>query len=210
MARHEALRTSFVEREPDGRPQQVIGEPWVPEVVHRAAEGATDEARLADARAALDALAQQPFDIASGRLLRVMLVDLAEDGRDQLLMCCLHHLVWDIGSEPVFLRDLERAYDECAGEAGQAAPYEEHPATPHQQRMAFVEHFERGTVYEDAPVYHNVSSFSPWTPPPARPSCAGRSRRSWIATRRCAPRCTSSTGPAPSASMSGCPSNAPP
>ncbi|MGO4422195.1 condensation domain-containing protein, partial [Streptomyces sp. MCAF7] len=155
VARHEALRTRFVEREPDGRPQQVVDGPWVPEVVHRRAAGATDEARLADARAALDALAQQPFDIASGRLLRVMLVDLAEDGRDQLLMCCLHHLVWDIGSEPVFLRDLERAYEECAGQAGQAAPYEEHPATPHQQRMAFVEHFERGTVYEDAPVYHN-------------------------------------------------------
>ncbi|MES4904123.1 MULTISPECIES: amino acid adenylation domain-containing protein [unclassified Streptomyces] len=157
VARHEALRTRFVEREPDGRPQQVVGEPWVPEVVHRVAEGATDEARLTDARAALDALAQRPFDIASGRLLRVMLVDLAEDGRDQLLMCCLHHLVWDIGSEPVFLRDLERAYAECAGQAVPAAPYEEHPATPHQQRMAFVEHFERGTVYEDAPVYHNVS-----------------------------------------------------
>ncbi|MEU5027735.1 amino acid adenylation domain-containing protein [Streptomyces milbemycinicus] len=157
VARHEALRTRFVEREPDGRPQQVVDEPWVPEVVHRLAEGTTDEARLADARAALDALAQQPFDIATGRLLRVMLVDLEEDGRDQLLMCCLHHLVWDIGSEPVFLRDLERAYDACAGQAVQAAPYEEHPATPHQQRMAFVEHFERGTVYEDAPVYHNVS-----------------------------------------------------
>ncbi|MDX3229011.1 non-ribosomal peptide synthetase [Streptomyces sp. ME19-01-6] len=157
VARHEALRTRFVEREPDGRPQQVVKEPWVPEVVHRVAEGATGESRLADARAALDALAQEPFDIASGRLLRVMLVDLEEDGRDQLLMCALHHLVWDIGSEPVFLRDLERAYAECVGQAVQAAPYQEYPATPHQQRMAFVEHFERGTVYEDAPVYHNVS-----------------------------------------------------
>ncbi|MFK4186957.1 amino acid adenylation domain-containing protein [Streptomyces sparsogenes] len=157
VARHEALRTRFVERERDGRPRQVVGDPWTPEVAHHVAEGATAEHRMADARAALEALAQQPFDIASGRLLRVMLVDLEEDGRDQLLMCCLHHLVWDIGSEPVFLRDLERAYAECAPHAEQAAPYQEYPATPHQQRMAFVEHFERGTVYQDAPVYHNVS-----------------------------------------------------
>ncbi|MFF6785143.1 amino acid adenylation domain-containing protein [Streptomyces sp. NPDC012510] len=160
VARHEVLRTRFVERDHDGSPYQIVGDPWVPDVVHRVAAGTTDESRMADARASLHAFAQRPFDISSGQPLRVMLVDLEEDGRDQLLMCCLHHLVWDIGSEPVFLRDLEQAYQESV-RRGARSGHEERDATPHQQRMAFVERFERGTVYEDAPVYHNVSCLLP-------------------------------------------------
>ena len=160
VARHEVLRTRFVERDHDGSPYQIVGDPWIPDVAHRVAAGRTHESRMADARASLHAFAQRPFDIASGQPLRVMLVDLDEGGRDQLLMCCLHHLGWDIGSEPVFLRDLEQAYQDCV-RRGANPGYEELPATPHQQRMAFVERFERGTVYQDAPVYHNVSSLLP-------------------------------------------------
>ncbi|TGB18652.1 non-ribosomal peptide synthetase, partial [Streptomyces palmae] len=155
VERHEVLRTRFVES-PSGRPHQLVGEAWTPEVVHRTAEGATEESRLDHATAALREFARLPFDPDSGRLLRAMLVDLGAPDHDQLLLCCLHHLVWDIGSEPVFLRDLAAAYQEAAGPAAPAA-YREWPATPHQQRMAFVEHFERGTVYPDAPVYHNAT-----------------------------------------------------
>ncbi|MFH8371513.1 amino acid adenylation domain-containing protein [Streptomyces sp. NPDC018031] len=175
VARHEVLRTRFTERERDGRLRQTVDRPWTPEVVRYTAPGTTGEERAEHARDWLREFARRPFDPASGRLLHAALVDLAADGGDQLLAICLHHLVWDIGSEPAFLRDLDRAYRDClpgpAAAPRAAAPerpappaghpadtrYEERPATPHQQRMAFVERFERGTVYPDAPVYHNVS-----------------------------------------------------
>nr|AKA59447.1 non-ribosomal peptide synthetase [uncultured bacterium AR_456] len=98
VERHEVLRTRFVEL--DGRLRQVVEEPWRPRV-----------ARLELSEEALaDWLAQEaarPFDLAAGPLLRATLID-APAG--QVLAVSVHHLVWDMESSGVFLRELARAY----------------------------------------------------------------------------------------------------
>ncbi|MEF7612899.1 amino acid adenylation domain-containing protein [Aquincola sp. MAHUQ-54] len=106
VARHEALRTTFVAVH--GEPRQVV---W-PEV--RFDFGLTD-VREADAagrdQAALDAAteeARRPFDLARGPLLRVHLVRLADD--DHLFVLCMHHIVSDGWSMGVFAREFNAAY----------------------------------------------------------------------------------------------------
>ncbi|WP_051947809.1 condensation domain-containing protein [Streptomyces scabiei] len=103
VARHEILRTRFVEH--DGRLLQLIGEPWTPDVER------TDliEGGLADwARRA----ARQRFDVGSGRLLRAALLDL---GTRHTLFLCFHHLVLDAESVPVLLDELSACYATAAG-----------------------------------------------------------------------------------------------
>jgi hypothetical protein len=159
VRRHEILRTAFV-LGPDGVLQQVIEEPWQPEVNgHDLSE--IDPAAREDALAELLRVqANVTFDPAAGRLLRGGLVEMG--GSDQVLFLCAHHLVWDEGSAQIFLRDLDRAYTELA-EAGLL------PASPHQQRMAFIDRFENGVLYERGPVYHNLSLLVrlPESPEPA-------------------------------------------
>ncbi|MDT0448084.1 non-ribosomal peptide synthetase [Streptomyces hesseae] len=168
VSRHEILRTSFVEH--DGRLRQVVDEPWSPEPEFLDLRGRDDSEEILRER--LNRLAHHAFDPASGRLLTAALVQLGED--DQVLFVCLHHLVWDGGSAGVFLRELADCYAAAetgpATEAGLPAEAMEaaeaagavpaagalHPASAHQGRMGFIDHFERGVVYDESPVYHNL------------------------------------------------------
>ncbi|MEV7097641.1 amino acid adenylation domain-containing protein [Amycolatopsis sp. NPDC051045] len=124
VTRHEILRTAFVEY--DGKPRQVVREPWQPEV-------AVDDRRNvrgADRRAHVDALVDQeaetPFDLAAGRPLRVRLVRFADE---HVLLVCLHHLVFDGGSIPVFVAELASHYAEALGV----------PAAPRPEPLQFRE-----------------------------------------------------------------------
>ena len=184
VERHEILRTSFVER--DGRLYQVVGEPWTPELEHLDLRGAPDaEDRLA---AWMHDAGLRGFDLTTDRLLRVALVELADE---QVLFVCTHHLVWDASSMPVFLRDLRAGYEAAGQDAGGGpeswreldltsldaerlrvvgrrmldwlAPRAsaelgvgECAASAHQERMAFIDRFEKGVVYETSPTYHNL------------------------------------------------------
>nr|AHB38497.1 EpxD [Goodfellowiella coeruleoviolacea] len=98
VARHEILRTRFVERR--GRLRQVVDEPWTPVVAHHRLDSAAADRWLR-------AEADRPFDPSTGPLLRAALLD-TPDG--QILAITFHHLVFDEGSAPVFLRDLDAAY----------------------------------------------------------------------------------------------------
>ncbi len=104
VERHEILRTAF--REHGGQPRQVVTEPWVPDldVVDVRGAAAVDELVETEART--------PFDLESGRLLRVRLLDCDDrDGAGEyLLLVCLHRIVFDEGSVPVFVRELGHAY----------------------------------------------------------------------------------------------------
>jgi acyl carrier protein len=105
VARHEALRTVFVER--SGVPGQLIAPPLrIPVRVL----GATD----ADARAA-DLIAR-PFDLTTGPLVRITLL---EAGRqDHRLLIVIHHLVADGWSFGILARELATAYNAaCRGSA---------------------------------------------------------------------------------------------
>jgi amino acid adenylation domain-containing protein len=103
VARHEVLRTRFLTG-PGGEPVQVITEPWVVPV------GSCEPAEL-------EGLALQPFDLTSGRLLRV---HLASQGPGQhILLVGMHHIVSDGWSIGVIADEMSELY--AAALAGRPA-----------------------------------------------------------------------------------------
>ncbi|HEY7909009.1 MAG TPA: amino acid adenylation domain-containing protein, partial [Thermomicrobiales bacterium] len=112
VARHEALRTTFVMA--DGQLTQVIAPALaVPLPV-------TDlrDLPVADREAAAQRLmadeARHPFDLARGPLLRAILLRLTET--EHLLLLTMHHIIADGWSLGVLLRELAAHYEaECAG-----------------------------------------------------------------------------------------------
>jgi amino acid adenylation domain-containing protein len=102
--RHEALRTTFAVR--DGGPVQVVAEALrldVPLVDVSDGQRVEEEAeRLAGEEA------RRPFDLAAGPLVRAVLLRLAPDRHDLVLV--VHHLVFDGWSLDVLLDELGRQY----------------------------------------------------------------------------------------------------
>ena len=102
VARHEVLRTRFVSRA-DGEPVQVVGDPWP--VLIREVDLRAEPER---ARELLDLEAVRGFDLATDRLVRVMLIRTGAD--ESLLLVSMHHIVTDGWSMDVFGRELQAAY----------------------------------------------------------------------------------------------------
>jgi amino acid adenylation domain-containing protein len=121
VRRHEALRTTFAER--DGAPVQVIA-PFagfqLPVEDLSGVDGAAREAALRG-RAREHGLA--PFDLAAGPLFRARLLRLADD--DHALLLNLHHVVTDGWSLGVLYRELAALYG--AFRDGRASPLPELP-----------------------------------------------------------------------------------
>src|SRR5262245_9584468 len=91
VRRHEALRTTF--RMEEGQPMQVIApvlDVALPVVDLR---DLPEGVREVEARRLAAAEAQEPFDLATGPLLRMQLVRLAE--ADYVFLLTLHHIVAD-------------------------------------------------------------------------------------------------------------------
>ncbi|GAA2526057.1 non-ribosomal peptide synthetase [Winogradskya humida] len=100
--RHDSLRTTFTAR--DGAPVAVIaGESGVP-IEWRDADSAAMVAREAQA------VAQQPFDLATGPLLRVIVWRMSET--EHVLLTATHHIVSDGWSMGVMIRELGTLYDD--------------------------------------------------------------------------------------------------
>jgi len=105
--RHEVLRTTFAAV--DGRPVQVVNPPAavpIPVVDLRAIpEPARGElaARLGNEEA------QRPFDLARGPLIRGVL--LRESDSDHLLAVTAHHVVYDVWSREILIRELGALYE---------------------------------------------------------------------------------------------------
>jgi amino acid adenylation domain-containing protein len=107
VARHEALRTVFTES--DGEPAQRIlpatpPETWPLPAVDLA--GLTESPAVATALA--DAEALRPFDLATGPLLRTILLRLG--AADHVLLLNMHHIVSDGWSLGVLLHELAAFY----------------------------------------------------------------------------------------------------
>ncbi len=121
VARHEALRTTFVEAA--GRGSQVIAPalalpvPVVDLAVLPEPAQAGESARLVREDAG------RPFDLATGPLLRVTLLRLA--AAEHVSLFNLHHIVSDGWSMGVFLRELSALYG--AGVAGRPMTLPELP-----------------------------------------------------------------------------------
>ncbi|MGQ0837734.1 amino acid adenylation domain-containing protein [Actinokineospora sp.] len=106
VARHDALRTVFEAR--DGRPVQVV-------LPAAAAALSIVDITESEVPERVAAEAKAPFDLATGPLLRVLLLRTAPD--DHRLMVTLHHIVSDGWSLAVLLEELSAAYSALAGGA---------------------------------------------------------------------------------------------
>ncbi|MFE5614627.1 amino acid adenylation domain-containing protein [Streptomyces sp. NPDC056524] len=109
-ARHEALRTVFVEHEGQAV-QRVLPVDEARPVVER--QRATED----ELPGLVEAAVNRPFDLAAELPLRATVVELAPE--DHVVVLLLHHITTDEWSDRPFLRDLATAY---AARVGGAAP----------------------------------------------------------------------------------------
>jgi len=107
VARHEVLRTTFPAV--DGRPVQRIAAPptWV--LPLRDLRALPDPAREAEAERLTRTEVTTPFDLATGPLLRTVLLRLADD--EHVLVLTIHHIVSDGWSLNLLFRELAAAYE---------------------------------------------------------------------------------------------------
>jgi amino acid adenylation domain-containing protein len=106
VARHEALRTTFVER--DGEPCAIVHETLNLDVPRIDISTLDATARAAEIARLAAADATGLFDLARGPLLRLCIVDAGDDGA--IVLFCIHHIVADARSLRVFLHELKTLY----------------------------------------------------------------------------------------------------
>ncbi|HEU0149756.1 MAG TPA: amino acid adenylation domain-containing protein, partial [Bradyrhizobium sp.] len=111
VRRHEAVRTRFVMRE--GAASQVIDPPWP---IDLTAEPLT----LAEAKLRTQRVMEEPFDLASDRLLRCAL--LALDDHDHILVLSMHHIISDGWSIGILFRELAALYGAHASRRSSPLP----------------------------------------------------------------------------------------
>ncbi len=126
VRRHEALRTVFVTTS-EGEARQCIAPSLTIEAPLVDLSRLSPQAREAEARRRIDEEAQCPFDLATGPLLRVLLLDLGEreGAREHVVAVAMHHIVSDGWSTDIFIGEFVRLYE--AFSAGRASPLEELP-----------------------------------------------------------------------------------
>jgi len=105
-ARHETLRTTFLERE--GGPVQVIHPPEARPLPVADLSLLSTAEREAEARRRIDDDANTGFDLVNGPLVRAELLRLGAD--EHVLLLCMHHIVSDGWSMGVFAGELGALY----------------------------------------------------------------------------------------------------
>ncbi|HYG62210.1 MAG TPA: amino acid adenylation domain-containing protein, partial [Thermoanaerobaculia bacterium] len=105
--RHEVLRTTFTEI--NGRPSQIINPPSSIRVPLVDLTALPEEGRHALAQRLGNEEAQRPFDLVRGPLLRGVLLRIG--GRDHLLALTAHHIVYDVWSRELLVRELGTLYE---------------------------------------------------------------------------------------------------
>ncbi|MFQ3684170.1 amino acid adenylation domain-containing protein [Roseiflexus sp.] len=106
VRRHEAMRTSFAMI--NGRPVQRIAPELLIELPLVDLSRLPMPERDAEARRLATEMAEQPFDLARGPLVRAMLLRLTED--DHIAVLVTHHIVSDGWSVGVLVRELAALY----------------------------------------------------------------------------------------------------
>ncbi|MFD7326901.1 condensation domain-containing protein [Streptomyces sp. NPDC059875] len=104
VQRHEVLRTVFPA--PDGMPVQQVQPPFEPAVEAVDVSTAADPGAAAEDR--VKQWSGQPFDLATGPLLRAMTVRVSAD--EHLIALCVHHIVCDGWSVGTLFRELDAYY----------------------------------------------------------------------------------------------------
>jgi amino acid adenylation domain-containing protein/non-ribosomal peptide synthase protein (TIGR01720 family) len=119
VERHEVLRTTFAGDDgDDGAVHQRIAAQAGVSLAVRDLRGVPPQERLAQAHQMAAYEAARPFDLATGPLLRVMLLQL--DAQEHLLLVTMHHIVADGWSMGVLVREFAALY--TAFRAGQPSP----------------------------------------------------------------------------------------
>lgn len=156
IARHEILRTRFVEK--DGLPvQQVLefADFDLDEEDIRHLHGQTQEDRLAEIAAEV---ARHPFDLSNTGLIRATLVHLAND-RARLLTVA-HHSVYDGFSIGVMGREVGLAA--AAYEAGQTPDLAELPLQYGDFSLWQQEYLDSGVLKDDADYWRDQMKDAPY------------------------------------------------
>ena len=107
VARHEVLRTTFVEV--DGGPMQVVAATRAIELAVVDLSSAPEREREAEALRQARTEAQRPFDLTRDALLRATLLRLGKD--DHLLLLVMHHIVTDAWSMSLLFDELGQHYE---------------------------------------------------------------------------------------------------
>ncbi|MGZ4107887.1 MAG: amino acid adenylation domain-containing protein, partial [Tumebacillaceae bacterium] len=121
IARHESLRTTFMEIA--GQPVQVIGDVQFMPLSLIDLRALSAEQQEAETKQHVHAVAQLPFDLGNGPLIRFSLLQLGE--AEHVLTVNMHHIVSDGWSTGVFVREFVTLYE--AYSQGQASPLVELP-----------------------------------------------------------------------------------
>ncbi|GHO57926.1 non-ribosomal peptide synthetase/type I polyketide synthase [Ktedonobacter robiniae] len=121
IRRHEALRTTFptINGEAVQKIAPLANLPWS-EIDVRDLPGEEQEAQVV---AQIQAETHEPMDLANGPLIRAVLVRLGDE--DHLLIITIHHIIFDVWSEGVLVRELLALYQ--AFTSGQPSPLAELP-----------------------------------------------------------------------------------
>ena len=106
VERHEVLRTHFAEEK--GQPVQVVSPTSKVEVPVVDLQGVPEPERASEAERLAREELMRPFDLSKGPLMRMALLRLSE--REHLVVMTLHHIVFDIWSMGVLMRDLTELY----------------------------------------------------------------------------------------------------
>ena len=116
VSRHEILRTTF--STVDGVPTQIVAGSFSLPVEVRDLRSLAVVRREERGYEVAAEEAYRPFDLATGPLLRVLLLQL--DDSDSLIVLAIHHIISDVWSLRLFIRELEEAYESiCAGRPAQ-------------------------------------------------------------------------------------------
>ncbi|MGI8771193.1 MAG: condensation domain-containing protein [Acidobacteriaceae bacterium] len=121
VRRHAILRTTFRIR--DDLPVQVVAAEGQVGLSLKDLREFSGEGRESEAWRTANEEASVPFNLATGPLLRVTLLQLDEE--EHILLCVFHHIVCDAWSIAIFLRELAALYDGCCD--GQLASLAELP-----------------------------------------------------------------------------------
>jgi amino acid adenylation domain-containing protein len=106
VARHESLRTTFAVA--DGQPVQVVQQSLSLDVPVLRLASLPEAEREAEFQVVAAMEAQRPFDLATGPLLRAVLVELA--AREHVLLLNIHHIVSDGWSMGVLIGEVAALY----------------------------------------------------------------------------------------------------
>jgi amino acid adenylation domain-containing protein len=105
--RHESLRTNFELL--DGEPWQIIKPPREADISLVDLRPLQSDEREAEIRRLLNQASRRPFDLADDGLLRVSLLQLAE--QEHVLSLTMHHIISDGWSMGVLFREISELYE---------------------------------------------------------------------------------------------------